>query len=106
MKASFIGTKNIRYAITTMNFNELPEFKKDCKRLGEKYYSLPKDLERLKKVLETVPLGTDKHFAILYQNDIVKIAKACFLSTAPATVNNGVNNCCLLLVNSNMRAPC
>jgi len=61
-----------------MNFNETHEFKKDCKQLGKKYFSLPKDIETLKKILATVPLGTDKHFAILYQNEKVKIAKARF----------------------------
>jgi hypothetical protein len=62
----------------TMNFNELPEFKKDFKHLGKKYCSLPKDLDMFKKVLESVPLGTDKHFAILFQNELLKIAKARF----------------------------
>ncbi len=62
----------------TMNFNELPEFTKNCKRLGKKYLSLPEDLEVFKKVLEEVPLGTDKHFAVLFQNSELKIAKARF----------------------------
>ncbi len=61
-----------------MNFNELPEFSKDCKHLGKKYRSLPDDLEMFKKVLVEVPLGTDKHFAVLFQNEKVKIAKARF----------------------------
>lgn len=56
----------------------MPEFGKDCKRLGKKYLSLPDDLELFKKVLEEVPLGTDKHFALLFQNTELKIAKARF----------------------------
>jgi len=61
-----------------MNFNELHEFSKDCKHLGKKYLSLLDDLEVFKKILAEVPLGTDKHFAVLFQNEKVKIAKARF----------------------------
>jgi hypothetical protein len=61
-----------------MNFDGLPEFNKDCKNLGKRYRSLPQDIARFKKILEAIPLGTDKHFAILIENESIKIAKARF----------------------------
>ncbi len=38
-----------------MIFEELPEFRKDLKKLSKKYRSLPDDLEVLKKVLKLKP---------------------------------------------------
>lgn len=61
-----------------MHFNALPEFEKDCKRLGKKYLSLADDLALFKKVLFEAPLGNDKHFAILVDTLDLKIAKARF----------------------------
>ncbi|MFH2021797.1 MAG: hypothetical protein ABIJ33_00740 [Patescibacteria group bacterium] len=59
-----------------MNFDELPEFTKESKRLGKKYRSLPKDLTEFKRVVEAMPLGNRKHFNVITQNHIVSIVKA------------------------------
>jgi hypothetical protein len=78
MSQFYIGIMSTRCAIIQMNYNELPEFKKDYKALGKRFRSLSDDLDRFKKVLEVEPLGTDKHFAVLYRTDSVFIAKARF----------------------------
>lgn len=62
----------------TMNFNELPEFTKECKRLAKKYKSLPNDLQEFRNVVSVVPLGNSKHFNIVTQTEGVKIVKARF----------------------------
>jgi len=61
-----------------MNFNELPEFIKECKRLAKKYKSLQNDLQEFKSVVSVLPLGNSKHFNILIQTKGVKIVKARF----------------------------
>jgi len=38
----------------TTNFNELPAFSKEFKRLAKKHRSLPDDLEEFKRVVEAV----------------------------------------------------
>ena len=60
----------------TMNFDELPEFKKECKRLARKYRSLSEDLKEFRKVVSVIPLGNSKHFAVIEQNDVLRIVKA------------------------------
>ncbi len=60
----------------TMNFNESPEFQKECKRLGKKYKSLTSDLREFCKVITVAPLGNSKHFSVLTQNDILYVLKA------------------------------
>jgi len=59
-----------------MNFNELPEFTKECKLLAKKYKSLPNDLQEFRNVVSVVPLGNSKHFNIITQTESVKIVKA------------------------------
>ena len=59
-----------------MNFNELPEFKKECKRFAKKYKSLPNDLKEFRNVISIVPLGNSKHFNIVTQTESAKIIKA------------------------------
>jgi len=59
-----------------MNFNELPEFTKECKRLAKKYKSLPNDLQEFRKVVSVEPLGNSKHFNIVTQIESTKIVKA------------------------------
>ena len=59
-----------------MNFDELPEFQKECKRLTRKYRSLPEDLQEFRKIVSVIPLGNSKHFAVLEQNDVLHIVKA------------------------------
>jgi len=61
-----------------MNFNELPEFSKEFKRLAGKYCSLPKDLEEFKRVLIVRPYGQGKHFNVLTKNEQCVIIKARF----------------------------
>ena len=48
-----------------MNFDEVPEFKKELKQLGKKYKSLPEDLREFCKVVSVEPLGNSKHFHII-----------------------------------------
>ena len=60
----------------TMNFDELPEFKKECKRLARKYRSLTEDLKEFRKVVSVIPLGNSKHFTVIEQNDVLRIVKA------------------------------
>jgi hypothetical protein len=59
-----------------MKFSELPQFAKESKRLLRKYPSLEKDMVDFRRVVETVPLGTGKHFAVLISKDEIKIIKA------------------------------
>ncbi|NUO07365.1 MAG: hypothetical protein HUU08_01600 [Candidatus Brocadia sp.] len=59
-----------------MNFNELPEFAKEFKRLIKKYKSLSDDLEEFKRVITVEPLGNSKHFNILTKNDRCAVVKA------------------------------
>ena len=59
-----------------MTFDELPEFQKDCKRLGKKYKSLIDDLKEFRNVVSIVPLGNSKHFIIITQIKVLYIVKA------------------------------
>ncbi len=59
-----------------MNFNELPEFKKEFKRLRKKYKSLPEDLHEFCKVISVIPRGNSKHFKVITQTEFVYIIKA------------------------------
>ena len=58
------------------NFNELPEFVKECKRFTKKYRSLPSDLQEFKNIVSVVSLGNSKHFNIVIQTESIKIVKA------------------------------
>ena len=60
----------------TMNFDELPEFQKECKRLAGKYRSLPEDLKEFRKVVSVIPLGNSKHFSVITRNNDLRIVKA------------------------------
>lgn len=59
-----------------MNFDELPEFTKKCKRLAKKYKSIPNDLREFRNVVSVLPLGNSKHFKIITQTKSTKIVKA------------------------------
>jgi len=59
-----------------MNFDKLPEFQKELKRLGKKYKSLPNDLQEFCNVVSVVPLGNSKHFNIITQTKTFYILKA------------------------------
>ena len=59
-----------------MNFDELPEFQKELKRLAKKYKSLPDDLQEFRNVVSAVPLGNSKHFNVITQTEVLHIVKA------------------------------
>ncbi len=59
-----------------MNFSEISEFRKDCKRLSKKYKSLPNDILEFKKVVSKIPLGASRHFIIITDAQDIKIIKA------------------------------
>ncbi|MBI4744505.1 MAG: hypothetical protein HY776_06775 [Actinobacteria bacterium] len=59
-----------------MNFNELPEFVKEFKRLAKKYKSLPNDLKNFKSVITVEPTGNSKHFNIIKKSEICTVVKA------------------------------
>ena len=59
-----------------MNFNELPEFARECKQLMKKYKSLSDDLEEFKRVITVEPLGNSKHFTVITKNDRCTVIKA------------------------------
>ena len=59
-----------------MNFSAIAEFERELKNLSKKYRSLPDDLEGFKKVLTKFPQGTGKHFALIHNEEKVKIMKA------------------------------
>jgi hypothetical protein len=59
-----------------INFNELPEFQKEFKRLGKKYKSLADDLQEFCNVVSVVPLGNSKHFYVITKTEVICIVKA------------------------------
>lgn len=59
-----------------MNFDELPEFQKDRKRLAKKYQSLPDDLQKFQAVVSVIPLGNSKHFNVIVKNAHLHVVKA------------------------------
>lgn len=60
----------------TMTFDELPEFQKERKRLTRKYRSLSEDLREFRNVVSIVPLGNQKHFAVIARDEHVHVVKA------------------------------
>lgn len=78
MRAYFIETRNTLFETMMMNFDELPQFEKEFKKLAKKYKSLPKDLQQFKQIVSVVPLGNSKHFHVITQTNNVKIVKARF----------------------------
>lgn len=76
MKVSFTVTSGTLCETMMMNFDELPEFQKERKRLARKYRSLSEDLQEFQNVVSVVPLGNSKHFAVIAQNETVRIVKA------------------------------
>lgn len=60
----------------TMNFDELPEFQKECRLLARKYRSLTEDLKEFRKVVSVIPLGNSKHFSVIARNDGLHVVKA------------------------------
>ena len=60
----------------TMNFNELPEFKRELKQLHKKYTSLTEDLSTFRDVLFVTPLGNSRHFAVVTRTETIRIVRA------------------------------
>lgn len=60
----------------TMIFNQLGQFRKELKRLGKKYKSLPEDLQEFRRVVSVIPLGNNKHFHIITQTEVLYIINA------------------------------
>ena len=61
-----------------MNFDELPEFQKEFKRLGNRYKSMSDDLQVFCNVGSVIPRGNSKHFIIITQTEVVCMVKARF----------------------------
>ncbi len=76
MRASSIVTRDTPYETMTMTFEELLEFQKERKRLARKYRSLAQDLEEFRNIVSVIPLGNQKHFAVIAKNDYLHIVKA------------------------------
>jgi mRNA-degrading endonuclease RelE of RelBE toxin-antitoxin system len=63
-----------------MDFENIDEFEKDCKKLFKKYQSLPEDLALIRKVLSVFPLGrgnTDQISGLRMQSKIFKTRLMC-----------------------------
>lgn len=58
------------------NFNLLPEFAKEFKRLFRKCATLDEDLEKFKKVLLKFPTGVGRNFVVIHSTEAVKIVKS------------------------------
>ena len=58
------------------NFDELPEFQKELKRLSKKYRTLDDDFEKFKKVLLVAPTGSGSNFVIIHSSLNTKMVKA------------------------------
>lgn len=58
------------------NFNQLPEFQKEIKRLGSKYPSLCDDLKKFETILSAHPTGIGKNFEIIHNFENIKVVKA------------------------------
>ena len=58
------------------NFNALPKFEKEFKRLSKKYKTLDDDFEKFKKVLLATPTGVGKNFVIIHSTETITIVKA------------------------------
>lgn len=76
MRAFFIVTSGIPCETMMMNFDELPEFHRERKRLARKYRSLSEDLQELRNVVSVVPLGNSKHFAVIVRNETLHVVQA------------------------------
>lgn len=58
------------------NFNQLPEFQKEFKRLGGKYPSLSDDLIKFQGIIQDFPTGIGKNFSVIHDSEKTKIVKA------------------------------
>src|SRR3989344_4474215 len=58
------------------NFEQLPEFARELKKLSKKYRSIEKDLSDFERVISVMPTGSGKNFTIIHSKQDVKIVKA------------------------------
>ena len=58
------------------NFDSIPEFDKEFKRLFKKYKTLNDDFEKFKKVILAAPTGVGKNFNIIHSSERIKVVKA------------------------------
>ena len=58
------------------NFDSLPEFRRELRKLSRKYGTLDDDLETFKEVLSTSPTGFGNSFTVIHSAEVVKIVKA------------------------------
>lgn len=67
--------------MTMIRFDVIPEFQRDCKKLGKHYRTLSEDYKRLRLALSVSPIPGDKHSAVLSNQEgvcrIIKIRMAC-----------------------------
>ena len=76
-----------------MNFDQLPKFQKEFKRLSKKYKSLLKDIEQFKGIVSVVPQGNKKHFNINRSTPINIVTSALHSKrTAMCFKKNGFTN--------------
>ncbi len=61
-----------------INFDKLPTFQKEFRRLAKKYKSLPADMREFCNVVSVVPFGASKHFTVITQTETLFIIKARF----------------------------
>lgn len=65
------------------NFDFLPEFRRELRKLSRKYGTLDHDLETFKKVLSTYPTGSGNSFAVIHSAEVIKIVKARMACRSP-----------------------
>lgn len=58
------------------NFNFLPEFRRELRKLSRKYGILNDDLEIFKEVLSSSPTGFGNSFTVIHSTEVIKIVKA------------------------------
>lgn len=58
------------------NFDFLPEFRRELKKLSKKYGTLNDDLKLFKEVLSSSPTGFGNNFTVIHSAEIIKIVKA------------------------------
>ena len=58
------------------NFDSLPEFRRELRRLSRKYGTLDDDLEIFREVLSASPTGLGNGFTAIHSTEVVKIVKA------------------------------
>ena len=58
------------------DFNSLPEFRRELRKLSRKYSTLNDDLEIFKEVLSSSPTGFGNSFTAIHSTEVIKIVKA------------------------------